>query len=167
LNIVDHPVRGLDNFGATSITQGDHHGPVGEMFSFPGDGPYQLLSGSRKLVQQTYGEKPCFSFMKGRPFLKKKFFKERHEQVDLGLGPVPVLLRERVQRDDGNAEPIKGIEHFADGNQALPVTRNARQPAMRGPAAVPIHNYGHVTGQRVLVELGKEVVLREFREGMC
>ena len=98
LNIVDQAIRGVDNLGTSSITQGDHHGSVGEMFGLLGYGVHQVLGGSRKLVQQANGEKSCFPFMKGLPFLEKKFFKERHQQVNLNLGPIPILLRERVDR---------------------------------------------------------------------
>ena len=153
LNIVDQAIRGVNNLGTSPITEGDRHGSVGEMLGLPGDGLYQVLSGSRQLMQQANGEKSCFAFMKSLPFLKKKFFKERHQQVNLDLGPIPVLLRERIHRDDWNPQPVKGIEHFADGNQSFPVSGNTGQPTMRGPATVPIHNHRHVTGQRVLIEL--------------
>lgn len=167
LNVVDQVIDGVDNLGASSITQGDHYGSVGEMLGLPGDDLRQILGGRRKLVKLADGEKPYFSFMKGLPFLKKEFFKERHQQVDLSLGAVPVFLRERIDRDDGNPQQVTGIEDFADGNQPFPVSGNTGQPTLGSPTTVPIHNHGHVTGQRVLVELGKEIVLREFREGMC
>ena len=153
LNVVNQAIHGVDNFGASSITQGDHHGLVSEVFGLFSDGMHQVLGGSRKLVQQANGEKPDFSFMKGPPFLKKKFFEERHEQVDLGLGPVPVLLRKRVQRHNGSAKQVKGIKHVADGNQAFPVTRNTGQPTLGSPTTVPIHNHGHVTGKGFMIEL--------------
>ena len=153
LNIVDQAIHGVDNLGSSSITQGDRHGPVGEMFGLPGDGMHQVLRGSGKLVKQANGEKLGFSFLERLPFLMKKFFEKRHEQVDLGLGAIPVLLRERVHRDDWNSQQVKGIEDFPDGDQPFPMSGNTGQTTLGGPATVPIHDHRHVTREGFLIEL--------------
>ena len=153
LNVFNQAIRGVDDLGASSITQGDRHGAVGEMLGLLSHGMHQVLRGSGKLVQQTNGEKPGFSFLERLPFLMKKFFEERHEQVDLDLGAIPVLLRERVHRDDWNPQQVKGIEDFPDGDQPFPMSGNTGQTTLGGPATVPIHDHRHVTGEGFLIEL--------------
>ena len=65
-----------------------------------------------------------------------------HEQVDLALGAVPVLGRERVGAQHVHAQAHTGGDDLAQGDDAGLVALGALHAAGCGPAAVPVHDAG-------------------------
>ena len=70
-----------------------------------------------------------------------------HQRRDLLDGALPVLRRERVQRQRPQAHLARGANHLAHGLGALAVTLDARQAVLLSPAAVAVHDDRHVAGK--------------------
>ena len=79
---------------------------------------------------------------------------QQHQRPDFGGRPLPVLHRERVQRQDLEAEAGRRLDGVADGVDARPMTFDARQMPLRGPAAVAVHDDGDVRGQTIEMRPG-------------
>ena len=81
---------------------------------------------------------------------------QHHQRVDFGARPLPVLDRERVERQDVDAEPRRGLDDVADRVDAGAVAFDARQVALRRPASVAVHDDGDVRGELLEVHLARE-----------
>src|SRR5207253_2811069 len=77
-----------------------------------------------------------------------------HEQVELGLRPLPVLDAEAVQGELLDAEAAALLDGGADALDAAAVALDAGQAAAAGPAAVAVHDDGDVPRQPGGVEAG-------------
>src|SRR5690606_6238344 len=75
---------------------------------------------------------------------------EGHQRIDLGLRTLPVLVREREQRQHLDA----GVERALDGLAHRPgprlVAGGTGEAALAGPAAVAIHDDGDVPRDRAV-----------------
>jgi hypothetical protein len=78
---------------------------------------------------------------------EQELAQEQHERVDLVLGPGPVLLAERIQREGADAEAARGADRTTHGVGPFAVPLPAREPALLGPAAVAIHDDADVAGE--------------------
>jgi hypothetical protein len=63
-----------------------------------------------------------------------------HEAVDLARWPVPVLRREREEREVLDAEPSCRFDDRAHRILADAVAVQARESALLGPASVAVHD---------------------------
>lgn len=153
LHVFDQLVRSVENFGPSSIAQSNTHGPVGERSGLPGNGMHDVLNRRRERVDVANGKKPHFPLMKGLTFPMEEFFKERHEQIYLDPWPIPVFLREGIDRGQWNLQQTEGMKYFSQGRQSFFMPGNARQVTLRRPTSVPVHNHGHMTGKGIMVEL--------------
>ena len=81
---------------------------------------------------------------------------QHHQRVHFGTRALPVLDRERVERQHVDAEPRRGFDDVADRIDAGAVPFDARQMALRRPAAVAVHDDGDVRGQRVEIDLARQ-----------
>jgi len=70
-----------------------------------------------------------------------------HQPGDLVDRALPVLRRERVQRQRLDPELARRARDVADRVRPEPVALDARQPAPLGPATVAIHDDADVTRQ--------------------
>src|SRR5690606_30344578 len=69
---------------------------------------------------------------------------QRHERGDLARRPVPVLLRERIQRQDLDPHlhaPLHRLPHGPHPGRVAPAARQSPRP---GPTSVPVHDDGNV-----------------------
>ena len=66
--------------------------------------------------------------------------KQVHQEVDLGLRPLPVLARQAIQRELLDLEPGAFLGRAADRIDAALVAGDARQILPLGPAAVAVHD---------------------------
>ena len=69
---------------------------------------------------------------------------QHHQRVDFGARPLPVLDRERVERQHADAEPRRRFDDVANRVDAGAVPFDARQVPLRGPASVAVHDDGDV-----------------------
>ena len=79
-----------------------------------------------------------------RGLLVDGFDDELHKSVDLGLGAVPVLGREGVERQEADVEAGSGFDRLAHGLRGVLVPKEAYLRLLLRPAAVAVHNDGHV-----------------------
>ena len=73
---------------------------------------------------------------------------------------LPVLDREGVERQHLDAQaggPFDDVAHRVD---ARAVSLDTRQVTLRGPAAVAVHDHGHMSRQAVEVDLTGERLFR-------
>src|SRR5262249_14977465 len=75
-----------------------------------------------------------------------------HEEVQLRLGPLPVLDAEAVQGELADAEPAALLDGGAHALDTAAVSLDARQAALPGPATVTIHDDSDMPGQSLWVE---------------
>src|SRR5690606_17309088 len=68
---------------------------------------------------------------------------EVHQVTDLLLAALPVLRRERVEREALDPEPGTGLDRAADGLATLLVPDRARQVALLRPPPVAVHDDRH------------------------
>ena len=76
--------------------------------------------------------------------LVEVFRKEVHEEIDLGPRPLPVLRRECVDRQHLDAEVNARLHDALERLDALRMARRAEEALPFGPAAVAIHDDGHM-----------------------
>ena len=67
-----------------------------------------------------------------------------HQRRHFGGRPLPVVRRERVERERADPEPRRGFDDAADGLDADAVALGAGPPPGLRPAAVAVHDEGDV-----------------------
>ena len=73
---------------------------------------------------------------------------QAHEEADLGAGPAQIVLeRKGVKRQPGQADARGGFSHQLHALGALLVAEEPLERAAAGPAAVAVHDDGHMLGQ--------------------
>ena len=78
---------------------------------------------------------------------------QAHEKVDLGARPAQVVFkRKRVERQPGQTDPRGCLGNQLHAFGTLLVAEEALQRAMAGPAAVAVHDDGHVLRQTLRLE---------------
>src|SRR5207302_4602227 len=82
-----------------------------------------------------------------RPLLHEVLLEEHHEEVQLGLRPLPVLAGEAVEGELADAEAAAFLDGGADAEDALGVALDALLAALARPAAVAVHDDGDVARQ--------------------
>src|SRR5579871_4171261 len=84
---------------------------------------------------------------------------QRHEAVDLARRAVPVLAREREQREVLDAQPPARLHHRAHRLLAGTVPVEARKAALLRPAAVAVHDDGDVARQPRGIDLDHQTAM--------
>ena len=82
-----------------------------------------------------------------------------HERGDLGVRALPVLDRERVQREHGNPEARRGLDRGSYGLRAGTVPFDTWKMPGRRPAAVAVHDDRDVARQPREIHTAHERVL--------
>ena len=73
---------------------------------------------------------------------------QAHQEIDLGARTAKVVFqRERVERQPGQADARSGFGNELDALGSLLMAEKALERTMSGPAAVAVHDDGHVLGQ--------------------
>ena len=91
---------------------------------------------------------------------------QRHQRVDFGARPLPVLDRERVERQHADAQPRRRFDDVAHRIDAGTMALDARQVALRRPAPVAVHDDRDVGGKLIEIDLpGQRFVGRSWRDG--
>src|ERR1035437_789331 len=73
---------------------------------------------------------------------------QAHEKVDFRAGAAQVVfMRKRIKREPGKADTRRGLSYKLHGVGALLVAEEALQRAAPGPAAIAVHDDGHMLGQ--------------------
>src|SRR5208283_2764421 len=70
--------------------------------------------------------------------------KEAHQGGDFRRGTLPVVARKSVESQRAHAQLEGGLDGAADGCGSPAVANYPRQTARGGPAAIAIHDDGHV-----------------------
>ena len=83
-----------------------------------------------------------------RPLVDEVVVEELHQRVHLIRRALPVLRRERVQRERAEADLARAAHDIAHALRALAVAVDSRQLAPARPAAVAVHDDRHVSRQR-------------------
>jgi hypothetical protein len=78
---------------------------------------------------------------------------QAHEKVDLGTRTAEaVFQRKGVEGEPGEADLRGGFRNHADAVGALLVAEEALERAVSGPAAIAVHDDGHMLGQTLGLE---------------
>ncbi len=73
---------------------------------------------------------------------------QAHQEVDLGAGPAQIVFQGKgVKREPGQADAGGGFSNQLHALGALLVAQEALERALPGPAAVAVHDDGHMLGQ--------------------
>ena len=90
---------------------------------------------------------------------------ERHQRGDFRAGPLPVLDRERVERQYLDADARRRFDDIAYRVDAGSVAFDARQVALGRPPAVAVHDDRDVSRQLIEVDLpGQGFFGRSWRD---
>src|SRR5262249_39765205 len=92
-----------------------------------------------------------------------RLLEQPHQRADFVLRAVPVLRRERVQREKAQPGSVCGPHDRAGRFDALAMAGDARQSALRGPASVAVHDHGHVRGYGPRTHVFQQLGLRGDR----
>ena len=82
---------------------------------------------------------------------------QHHQRADFGGRTLPVLDRERVERQHFEPEPRRGLDDVAHRVDAGAMPLDARQVPLPGPAAVAVHDDGDVARQAIGMNLPGEL----------
>ena len=78
---------------------------------------------------------------------------QAHEEVDLGTGAAQVVFEGKsIERKPGKADAGSGFSDQLDALGALLVAEEPLERAVTGPAAIAIHDDGHVLRQALGLE---------------
>src|SRR5690606_4940421 len=84
----------------------------------------------------------------------QELLEELHQRRHLEPRALPVLLAEGVERQRSDAEAAAGADRAPDRLAALAVAERAEEPLALRPAAVAVHDDGHVLRQVAQVDEG-------------
>jgi len=91
--------------------------------------------------------------------LGDELLEQAHQRGDLARRALPVLFREREQRQDFDAGLDRSLHCLAHRRHPGPVAERPRQPALARPAPVAIHDDGDVARHRAVeLDLPEEIV---------
>jgi hypothetical protein len=78
---------------------------------------------------------------------------QAHQEADLGAGPAQIVFeRKGVEREPGQADAGGGLRDQLHALGALLVAQKALERAAAGPAAVAVHDDGHMLGQALRLQ---------------
>jgi hypothetical protein len=97
--------------------------------------------------------------------LVQVLLQERHERHDLEARPLPVLHRERVERERVELQPRARFDDLAHGRDARAMTLDPRVTALLRPTAVAVHDDGDVPREAREVDFVEELPLGGARLG--
>src|SRR5262245_6362937 len=159
----DRAARGVDDLCAAAVVERDveEHAAVAGGFGDP-EGQLGAHVG-RELVGSAHDLEPDVVLQQRAELEADVALQQRHQRVDFGAGPFPVLDRKRVQRQDVDAEARRRLHDVAHRRDPGPVSLDARQVALRGPASVPVHDDGDVRRQLIEVDLPRQRLVRRSR----
>src|SRR5690606_35582475 len=90
---------------------------------------------------------------------------QRHQRRDLRPRAIPVLLRERVQRQDLEPDLHRPLHDLAHRLHARRVAARPREPALPRPATVAVHADRHMTRDpAVYLDVLEEIRWHEFHD---
>ena len=153
-------MRRFDDLGAAAVVQGDveeHAGVAGGLAL----GRLQLVADVAGQLLFAADDAKADVVAQQRVQLEAQIaLEQRHQRRDFRRRTLPVLDRERVERQDLDAETGRRFDDVADRIDPGAVAFDTRQMALRGPAAVAVHDDGDVPRQTVEVDLAGERLFR-------
>src|SRR5688572_21618454 len=90
-----------------------------------------------------------------------RLLQEPHQRRDLVFRPIPVLRRERVERQVAQPDRVAGTHQRAGRLHALAVPGHTRQPAARRPPPVAVHDDRDVGRHRLGADQRQQLRLTE------
>jgi hypothetical protein len=140
--------RTLRNLGAAAVAQCQ----VEQQTVIGGGGRQHLPDGGthvgRQAVMLAENAQADVGPYQFRLFVDEKALQQTHERIDFAGGPLPVFRGKSIQGQHGDVEFTAGAHNGANRIGALFVSHDAVQEVFLGPAAISIHDNGHVAGQR-------------------
>jgi hypothetical protein len=165
---VRDPVRqdalhGIDDLGPAAIVQGhaEAHFPIAARDLLH---PVELAAGSgRQTLLAAEDGQTEVVLDEDLVLFPEELDHQAEQGRNFALGPLPVLGGERVQRQDLHAGPGGRLYDLPDGLDARPVALDPGQiPGFR-PAAVAVHDDGHVPGNPGEVDLAGQALFLASR----
>jgi hypothetical protein len=77
-------------------------------------------------------------------FQTKECAQQPEDALHLGLRPMPIIRRERVERETADSDLIRALNDAASRHDPCAMTRRARQSAPLRPPSVAVHDDGHM-----------------------
>src|SRR5436309_7832993 len=136
----DRAARRVHDFGAAAVVQRDVEQHPGVGRRLPDAELEFVLHVGRKLLGAADDAKRDVVLEQRAELEADVSLEQRHQRVDFGTRPLPVLDRERVQREDVDPKAGGGFHHVAHRVDASAMAFDAGQMALRRPASVPIHD---------------------------
>jgi hypothetical protein len=105
--------------------------------------------GRLKRLLATYSLKADVVIFEAANLFAQELAEQPHQRFDLKAGALPVLRRERVQREIRDAQTRRRFYGCANGFRARAVTGHSRLRAASSPPPIAIHDNGYVRGKLV------------------
>src|SRR5450631_991104 len=153
----EYRVHRVDDLGAAAVVQSDTqaHAAVGGG-AFGGFADVFLHRG-RKIAGAAEKAHANIVFLDEWHFLAEIFAQELHEKISFGFGAAPVFDGKSVEGERFNVQAGAGFNGAAGRFGAVAVPRDAREMAALRPAAVAVHDDGHVARQTREVEFFEQL----------
>ena len=149
LDLPGQGLRGLDDLAAAAVAQGQGHDHLGAVGG-GGDGLGQFaLHRFRELLQVADGIKGDLIVLHLGEFPLQVAAQNGHQDPDFQGGALPVLFGEGEQGEIRDAQFPGQAGDDPDGLHPDHMALDAQQAAALGPAAVAVHDDGHMTGKSV------------------
>ncbi len=127
LDIADHSFYGIDDLCSPAVAQRDGQDHFIEMGGLLFGGANPVLSGLRKEIVASDGAEANPLLDQTLPFRGEVVLQESHKGADFVSWAIPVLLRERVDRQGPNAQFQTQGDHFSDGIDAFTMASDPRK----------------------------------------
>ena len=152
-------VEAVDQLGARAVVerQGQHH--AGVALGHLARPRHALLHFLRQLLLPADVLQPDVVLHQRRQLHLQIAAQQVHQEVHFALGTLPVFGGEGIQRQRGNIEARSGLDGGAHGGHTRAMSRDTRQVAALGPAAISVHDDGDVVGQPLRIEAGVDLSL--------
>jgi hypothetical protein len=86
-------------------------------------------------------------------FSGEKPFEKPHERFNLILRSIPVLFRESIKREPGNADLTAGSHNGPHRFSALLMASDSVEGSLLGPSAIAVHDNGHMLRQFCRIQI--------------
>ena len=142
--------RGASDVPAPAVRDGDDQRHARDCRRCSVSGCLHALAQRRRQLLQVADEAQADAVLVQLvDFVVERLEEAAHQHRDLFLRPLPVLAREREQRQHLDAAARAVLDDLLDGAHAHAMTGRTRQRARSGPAAVAVHDDRDVARNRL------------------
>ena len=154
---VEHGVERVGQLGSPSVIQRHHESHAGVARRLPHRVGDIAIHRFRQIRRAPDHQQADIVSLDRRQLALQVFAQQTHQKIHFRPRASPVFQRERIQRQAWQMQSRARLDDLARHLHARAMPRHARQMPPFGPAAIAIHDDGHMMRQALAVELFQQL----------